>query len=467
VSEPNVIHDSLTAEEVKPADYDTSVEMGRVAAQDVEQLEIHLEPLAGADRGVDYTIPPSEVPSASPFTDTERQFLEREHAALLEELLQTQSLTHGYVERIRHLEQALDQSQASLRELQHQMVDQQFLERQLAATEEISNIQQQAVTRLKLQLEEKQQTLTDQISEAQARDRSLQALLAAMEAQTERQQTELESLRSQIARDRTELQVYNQSLKEQIASLQSAFDAQHQRILELEAQFLSAHTHSGELEVQLEQSQKQVGELNHLLEQHQSRIDHLEAELNKAQTTIEQQPTLILDVPQSPRSRKLSPASERELAIAQNKVEELETEIARQLTTQAMLQHACLELEQERGQHQTRMAELERQIADMQEQILRQARQASEYETAVQHLKDRYFSTQTSVLKLQELLQPTLADLPPEVAAILADLQAATRATELPSTTVLPTPQTPRVDLPEFLLRRRSRVGTKPSEKKA
>ncbi|HEY9883488.1 MAG TPA: hypothetical protein V6C98_07740, partial [Thermosynechococcaceae cyanobacterium] len=60
------------------------------------------------------------------------------------------------IERIRHLEQALDQSLASLSEMRLQMVDQRRLEAQLAATEDISNIQQRAIARLKLQLAHQQ-----------------------------------------------------------------------------------------------------------------------------------------------------------------------------------------------------------------------------------------------------------------------------------------------------------------------
>lgn len=55
-------------------------------------------------------------------------------------------------ERIQYLEQALDQCQIYINELKLQLANQEFLEAQLAATEEVSHIQQQAITTLKSQL---------------------------------------------------------------------------------------------------------------------------------------------------------------------------------------------------------------------------------------------------------------------------------------------------------------------------
>ena len=82
----------------------------------------------------------------------------------------------------------------------------------------------------------------------------------------------------------------------------------------------------------------------------------------------------------------------------------LEAELAKQMQTQALLQQACLELEAERSGQQTRLAELEQQSVDMQEQILSQAQQASEDETAIQHWKDRVAQGQAELTALRELL---------------------------------------------------------------
>ncbi len=336
------------------------------------------------------------------------------------------------------------------------------METQLASTEEISNIQQQAIIRLKLQLAEQQQTLERQLTEAQERDHRLHELLATMEGLTQSQQTELDQLRNQISQDRAEVQSYQAALEKQLADFQDAFNAQQQRTADLEAQALSAQTCAGELEVRLEQAQARVEELSQNLSDRQATIDQLQTELNASQTSLAEQQSLIQDLQQSSASSANDgkPAGDRDLAIAQSKVEDLETEIARQMATQAMLQRACEELEEARDFQRKRITDLEQQTADMQEQILRQAQQASEYETAVQHWKDRYFNTQSQVFKLKELLDEALPNPPAELMELLAALETATATTPEPaSPALLTSPQLNRetkVDLPEFLLRRRN-----------
>ncbi len=341
------------------------------------------------------------------------------------------------------------------------MIDQQFLENQLAATEEISNIQQQAIIRLKLQLAEQQQTLDRQQTVSQDRDSHLNDLLNTMETIAQAQQVELTHLRHKISRDRTEGRTYQNSLERQLEDLQTLLAHQQHQLGEFESQSVANRIRAGELEVLLAQTQGRLDEVSQTANDHQTEIERLEAELKQARQTIEQQPTLLLDKPTGRNSRttKGDTALQKELAIAQAKVEELETEIARQLTAQAMLQHACQELEDERDRYQARIVELEQQFTDMQEQILRQAQQASEYETAVQHWKDRYFGTQSHALKLKQLLEQLMPEPPAQLAVVLAELIAATSATELSSPALLGTASaiTPtKVDLPDFLMRRRN-----------
>jgi chromosome segregation ATPase len=467
VSEPNIVHDSWTAEGSLCSDGRNAAAESTIAPQAAAQLELCFDPLLDPDfeqlDPVAQAIIQRLKQRAAEELEHQRRLWEKEQAVLLAELVQVRSLSHGQIERIHHLEQALDQSQACLNEMRRQMIDQQFLETQLASTEEIANIQQQAIVRLRRQLAEQQETLEHQKTNHQERDRNLQELLSMMETLTQTQQAELENLRSQLARDRAEGQIYQQSLEHQLAEYKSAFGTQQQRLLELETTSLCARTRMAELEVQLEQAQAQVRELTQTLSDRQATFDQVEAELKQAQKNLEDQPTLIVDGPQSThhtRSKKANPEIERELAIAQTKVEELETEIARQLTTQAMLQHACQELEKERELQQARITDLERQTNEMQEQILRQAQQASEYETAVQHWKDRYVNNQNQVLKLKELLEQVLPNLPVEIAELLAAIQSSTSSIPEPASPAhLASPSvtpTPRVDLPEFLMRRRS-----------
>jgi hypothetical protein len=56
----------------------------------------------------------------------------------------------------------------------------------------------------------------------------------------------------------------------------------------------------------------------------------------------------------------------------------------------------------------------------MQEQILSQAQQASEYQTAVQHLKDRYLYLQHQALTLRQALEELDIELPDEAIALLS-----------------------------------------------
>lgn len=466
MSEPNIVHDSWSVENGHCSDEGIAVDE-RGIPQAAEQLELCFDPPLALNP--DQLEPEIQAAiqdlkqQATAEIKRQRRLWETEHGAMLAELVQVRSLSHGQVERIRHLEQALDQSQTCLKEMQHQMIDQQFLETQLASTEEIANIQQQAIVRLKLQLAEQQATLETQKTDSQERDRTLQELLTMMETLTQTQQTEMENLHSQIARDRAEGQIYQQSLEKQLADYQNAFRVQQQRILELESEALSTKVRAGELETQLEQTQAHLQDLTQTLSERQSRLEQLEIELNQARTHLENQPTLIVDAPQSThnsRQTKGKAATERTQAIAQTKVEELEAEIARQLTTQAMLQQACQELEEDRERQQSRAAELESQTHEMQEQILRQAQQASEYETAVQHWKDRYVNNQSRVVRLKELMEQILPDPPAEVTDLLIAIQA--------STSGIPDPASPshlvsanpahstKVDLPEFLMRRRS-----------
>lgn len=302
-----------------------------------------------------------------------------EEWALLQERVEQQD------KRIRELEQALDQSLASVDELRSQVVDQHFLERQLASTEEIANVQQQAIYQLKLQFAQQKTDLEAKIEQAQHREREYQSLLDAAEAIAQGQQLELERLRSRLGDD--SLETAPNPVNQQLHVLQADIQLRRQQLQDLEAQKQAAH----------------------------ARITELEAQ-----------------------------------------VETLESQIARYTTTQALLQQACQELEVDREQSQHRIAELERQAAEMQEQILSQAQQASEYETAVQHWKNRYQTLHDYLGTLKQLLEEKVTELPPEVTEWFSSLEA----------TALPEPKGAyrssffnpdlKIDLPDFLVRRRN-----------
>jgi chromosome segregation ATPase len=490
VSEPNLAYSSLAAESrhsdgKSPLDAEAiGAAVGAIveatAPQGIERLQQYLDTWAAEHpeiKAIDPEFIATLTHQATAALEAQRQQWAQEQEALRAQLRQVLSLSHEQGERIRHLEQALDQSLASLDEMQLQVVNQHLLEAQLASTEEISNIQQQAIARLKLQLAQQQQALTAQLTETQARDRALQTLLNTMEALTQAQQQELTQLHAQIIHDRADVEAYQQRLEAQLEYLHADLTAQQKRTLALEPQSpqsLEARSLPKPLAARSEPAHAQVSELLQILSDRQIALKHLEAELQQAQLALQEQQALLDRLQQSRLPRLsavggIAPATvvlehsasaiAAELLTAQAKIAALEAQAAKQNTAQAMLRHACQELEEERDRQQTRMAELESQTTDMQEQILRQAQQASEYETAIQHWKNRCFSTQSDVLKLQSLLEHALPNPPAELLDLLAALLAAAETTEPSSPALLKTTtfsHEPKVDLPDFLLRRRN-----------
>jgi chromosome segregation ATPase len=242
----------------------------------------------------------------------------------------------------------------------------------------------------------------------------------------------------------------------------------------LEAQSLDAQSLAEHLTARLGQAHAQVSELSQILNDRQTALSQLETEIQQAHITLQEQQALldrlqqahpqqastgaIVSPTETPESRP--PAITPDLATAHAKIVALEAQAAKQTTAQAMLRHACQELEEERDRQHVRLTELEQQTNDMQEQILRQAQQASEYETAIQHWKDRCLSSQSGVIKLKSVLEGVLPNPPAELSDVLAALLAAANETTEPGSPGLlpPTPfnREPKVDLPDFLIRRRN-----------
>jgi chromosome segregation ATPase len=277
------------------------------------------------------------------------RLLKQAYRDLTVELAQMRSLTRNQMERIWQLEQALDETSKISESLKRQLVGQGFLEQQLAATEEIANIQQQAIGQLKQKLV----VLEQKVGEAQERGQAYQGMLDAADS--------------------------------------------------------LAKTRQADLSLQL----PGVGELQ---------VDTLKQQLA-----------------------------------------DLDAQLAKRTAAQALLHQACQELEGDRERNLTRITELEQQTAEMQEQILSQAQQASEYETAVQHWKDRFQSAQDKVAQLKALLAQD--DLPPAVVEVLAAIQALVPLEQLgrqSTSNAYPLNQDLKMDLPDFLTRRRNRTRHNP-----
>ncbi len=367
---------------------------------------------------------------------------------------QLRSLLHEQLERIHHLEQALDQSLTFLEELRLQLIDQQFLESQLASTEEIANVQQQAIVQLKHQLAQQQQELESKQSQTQKLDQTFQEILGTIEELAQGQQTKLVSLRTRLQSDRAEIQNQKNSLEQQIIDLQANLSADQNHLVATNCHSIQPLTLPESL---LEESNQVHGSAQDLFPQFSDReaaIAQLETELHRAHIVLQEQQALIETLQQAQAIRLATSNSplDGEIFTAHCKIQELETQISRQTTNQAMLQHACQELEQARDRHHHRVMELESQTAEMQEQILQQAQQASEYETAIQHWKDRYLNSQIGLKNLKALVEQAVPNPSPELAELIATIQSMTDASEDHSNHLAP--RIVKMDIPDFLVRR-------------
>lgn len=365
------------------------------------------------------------------------------------ELTEMQQQLRNQVERIQDLEQALDQAIANLNELRLQVANQHFLEQQLASTEEIANVQQQAIHQLKRQFAEKQTSLEQQIQELQSRVQRDQALLAAVPVEAAESEAPEAHSRDRASRERLSSHFETQAHQRQVEDLQSALENQQRQFAERESQEATARSQAASLETQLTEAQRQITRLYRELSDRHTAINELEARL---EGEFAPEPPLITHFP-TPNAQ-VSDLNRSE-SLPLGKGEELEAQIAKQVANQALLQQACQELEADRELSQTRIAELERQAVEMQEQILSQAQQASEYEAAVQHWKDRFHQSQDKALRVKELID-ALPNLAPEMVELFTTLLAPERVEPVRSLPK-PEPSNPdRIDLPDFLTRRRT-----------
>ena len=278
---------------------------------------------------------------------------------LLEDLTASMELIQHQADRIAQLERALDQTLVQVHDVRSQLVRQEWIEEQLAATEEFANVQQQAILHLKGRIDDRTSDI-ETIAET--------TLIA--------NQTNISA------------------------------------------------TPSARLEVRYVQAQQQIQALSQKL-----REDSIQS------TTLPE----MTD-------------AEREEAWWREQLVTLEAELAKHLQTQAFLQLACTEMEQDRDLDQRRILELGNQSAEMQEQILRQAQQSSEYEAAIQHWKDRFYQLQNQMLSILELYDQLSEPIPDAIANLLDSLPQPTVSEQMQSLRrALPR----RSDLPEFLQRRR------------
>ena len=281
---------------------------------------------------------------------------------LLEDLTASMELIQHQADRIAQLERALDQTLVQVHDVRSQLVRQEWIEEQLAATEEFANVQQQAILHLKGRIDDR----TPEVGT---------------------------------------------SVATTVVGKQIDISA----------------TPSARLEVRYVQAQQQIQALSQKLRE---------------------------DSIQSATLPEMTDA-EREEAWWREQLVTLEVELAKHLQTQAFLQQACTEMEHDRDLDQRRILELGNQSTEMQEQILRQAQQSSEYEAAIQHWKDRFYQLQNQMLSILELYDQLSEPIPDAIANLLDSLPQPTVSEQMQSLRrALPR----RSDLPEFLQRR---LGTR------
>lgn len=406
--------------------------------------------------------PPLESPDPnhSPPTDVQ----EASGQALQAQLTEARALEEERLARIHHLEQALDQSLASLAELQSKLKEQGLLEAQLAATEKFACVQQQAIARLKLRIKHQQQAIESLSANLAIQDTLDDAATPKME------QLELSFTAPALAHESAAVpaEATIPTLEAQIQSLQAALADNQHRITELEFEAQRAQELANRLQGHLETAQQQVQDLSVALGTYEARIAQLDAQLDADAATSGRKARTSARAKSLGQQNRAIATLGQDLARAQIKVEELELEMARQLRVQSLWQHNCREMEAECDRYRTRVSDLEQQSAEMQEQIFQQARQASEFEAAIQHWKDRYHANRQQILRLRELLEEAqlqaLSDdrIYPALGAVFSELLAVIELTDIPELDGSQSSAEPgasrfnSLDVPDFLLRRRS-----------
>lgn len=323
-------------------------------------------------------------------------------------------------QRIQQLERALEQCQRYINTLKSQLIDQDFLEIQLATTEEFAHIQKQAIVALKQQLGEEPSPFDAATLEQQKG--ALEGQLQDSQAQLRNQQSELLHLKDQVQQDQEEIKQF----KDQTEKLSSQIQVSQDAAVQETQQKIIAQQTVERLRAQLRDTEAKISDLEATL---QSR----EAERQTMMTELESHRDIISalqesDPSQSPKNQAIQRLS-KTLLEAQGKISNLEAQLSSQSVLQAQLQHTTQEFESKAQDAQERSNQLEQQVTEMQEEILRQAQQAHEYETAIQHWKDRCFKAERTVAQMKQVLEQVVSDrrsegakVPPELASTITEI---------------------------------------------
>jgi chromosome segregation ATPase len=344
---------------------------------------------------------------------------EQEKSALMLELEQkkaeleilnnslTDNIADGeLLERINHLEEALEEALNTIDGLNHQLTQKEILAQELAATEEVATIQQQALSHLKQQLAGQQQALEQQINHSQAKEQSIHELLSNVENLTQTLQGELERLRTQMAQNRAMIQNGQKQLEKQLLERDTEIEFQKQRVAELQSQILAVRSLVASLELQLVEQEQHIEVLYNRLGDRGNLIKQLEEQIKQTQDALEAQSQVNSSLVQTQDIVK-----EQNVTIntLYQKIESLENHLTRQMKIQSRLQQACQELTQQCNDYQIRNTELEKQTVGLQEQLQKHPQELSqqmlEYTSMIDYWKQKYQQANTEIVELKATVE--------------------------------------------------------------
>ena len=297
--------------------------------------------------------------------------------------------------RTQQLEQALAQCQRYIDDLKVQLTDQELLMEQLATTEEFSHIQKQAIITLQGQLEHSQQLAAEQKTLRQAQA-SLESELTTKNVLLQAQAEEMETLKATISHHQAAVDRF----KDQTDRLSSEIQLSHDTAVQETQQRIVAQRTAERLRKQLQEQGITIQILQTKLQQSEGSVSSQQEIIHALKQTNQ---------PDSHKNQAIQGLSTN-LLHTQARIAELEAELSHQSIMQAQYQHSMQEFEATAQSFQARSQELEQQVAEMQEQILQQAQQASEYETAVQHWKDRCLAAEQGTAQLKQVIERLLCD---------------------------------------------------------
>ncbi len=305
------------------------------------------------------------------------------------------SLGDSPQQRVQQLEQVIDQCQSYIDELKQQLRNQQFLEDLLARTEETALIQQQAILTLQEQLHS-QATCANQLAEMTSRRQSLETIV-------QQSQTEIQHLHQEVDR----LLQIQDALEGKLVNSHRLLRQREHDLQLLKSQQRQANEEKGLLQARLEQLQQELAD-------REDNIRDLTSRLTQANYLIDTQERVIsaLQQTQGQESNKntVIQGLSKTLLKTQRTLQELEQEYQMQRLQYMKVQHYPQELEGRSTQQQVRLQLLETQVAELQEQVLHQAQQAHEQETAIQHWKDRCGEAERVIGQLRRVIAQMATD---------------------------------------------------------